>query len=476
MVPDLWPRRGKPVSLIRELRAANFRCFQAQQRVPLAPVTLLVGENSTGKTSLLALVRVLWDMAIPNSVPDFKEPPYDLGSFDEIAHHRGGRGGRAEEFTAGFTVPKEKPWLSDDYDDQDIREESRARYYDATFRRHGPSAVAVEHTIRNERAELTAQTPVNGGLEVEFRLGEALWRNAFRRFASDSLGSVNQHGSRPWRFFRSLVELKMVAEGPAAESRQPMPRGLRDLHQLNLEVNRLYLPRPFASAPVRSQPRRTYDPATAILDPEGGHIPMFLADMARRNPEAWRNIRAGLERFGREAGLFDKIGIRNLGRGRSDSGPFQVEVRRPGKRNKGAMRNLIDMGYGVSQVLPVVTELLRTIQPQMFLIQQPEVHLHPSAQAALGSFFCQAAATGKQLLIETHSDHLIDRIRMEVRDGTAGLEPNDVSLLYFERNNLSVSIHALGWDQEGNLVSRDGGIPTGYRDFFRTERRRSLGL
>ncbi len=153
----------------------------------------------------------------------------------------------------------------------------------------------------------------------------------------------------------------------------------------------------------------------------------------------------------------------------------------------GPWRNLIDMGYGVSQVLPVVTELLRTTPPRMFLVQQPEVHLHPSAQAALGSLFCQAAATGKQLLIETHSDHLIDRIRMEVRDGETALRPEDVSLLYFERNNLSVSIHALGWDQEGNLVSRgwdqedklirrDGGIPPGYREFFRTERRRSLGL
>ena len=465
------------MSLMRELRASNFRCFRAQQRVPLAPVTLLVGENSTGKTSLLALVRVLWDMAIRSRVPDFKEPPYDLGSFDDIAHHRGGRGGRAEEFTAGFTVPKEKPWLNHELTTPEERsEESRARDYDATFRGHGPAAVPVEHTIRNERATLTAHTPVGGGLDVEFKVGEARWGNAFPRLASDSLGSVNQHGSRPWRFFRSLVELRMLAGRPTAEGRQPMPRGLRDLRHLNFEADRRYLPRPFASAPVRSRPRRTYDPATAILDPEGGHMPTLLADMARRNPEAWRDIRSGLERFGRESGLFDRIGIRSFGRGRSDGGPFQVEVRRPGKRNKGPMRNLIDMGYGVSQVLPIVTELLRTRRPQMFLIQQPEVHLHPSAQAALGSLFCQAAATGRQLLIETHSDHLVDRIRMEVRDGTADLRPNDVSLLYFERDNLSVSIHALGWDQEGNLVSRGGGIPAGYRDFFRTERRRSLGL
>ena len=53
----------------------------------------------------------------------------------------------------------------------------------------------------------------------------------------------------------------------------------------------------------------------------------------------------------------------------------------------------------------------------MFLLQQPEVHLHPQAQAALGTLFCQVAAGGRQLIIETHSDYIIDRVRMDVRDG-----------------------------------------------------------
>ena len=51
----------------------------------------------------------------------------------------------------------------------------------------------------------------------------------------------------------------------------------------------------------------------------------------------------------------------------------------------------------------------------MFLLQQPEVHLHPSAQAALGTLFCQVAKPERQLVVETHSDHLLDRVRMDVR-------------------------------------------------------------
>ena len=106
----------------------------------------------------------------------------------------------------------------------------------------------------------------------------------------------------------------------------------------------------------------------------------------------------------------------------------------------------------------------------MFLLQQPEVHLHPSAQAALGSLFCQVASWKRQLIIETHSDHLIDRVRMDVRDGGSRLKPEDVSILYFERGDLEVRIHSLRIDDDGNIVD----APDSYRRFFMEETKRSL--
>ena len=75
----------------------------------LAPLTILVGENSTGKTSFLAMVRALWEVAYQDAIPDFKAPPYDLGSFDEVVHHRGKRAGRTETFGAGFRATVERP-------------------------------------------------------------------------------------------------------------------------------------------------------------------------------------------------------------------------------------------------------------------------------------------------------------------------------------------------------------------------------
>jgi len=80
----------------------SYRCFRHRQSARLAPLTFLIGENSTGKTSFLAMIQALWNMTAFYETPEFKEIPYDLGSFDEIAHHRGRRGGRAKSFQTGF--------------------------------------------------------------------------------------------------------------------------------------------------------------------------------------------------------------------------------------------------------------------------------------------------------------------------------------------------------------------------------------
>ena len=197
---------------------------------------------------------------------------------------------------------------------------------------------------------------------------------------------------------------------------------------------------------------------------------MYLASEYFQNKKTWTSLKNSLEHFGQSAGLFDEISIKALGKKGSE--PFQVQIRKFSGNLKGPPRNLIDTGYGVSQVLPVITELLRDDAPPMFLLQQPEVHLHPSAQAALGSLFCKVASPTRQLVVETHSDHLLDRVRMDVRDGKAPLKPDDVSILFFERGALDVHIHSLRLDKNGNV----GDAPESYRKFFMEETTRSLGL
>ena len=448
---------------MNQLMLKNFRCFREEQTARLAPVTLLVGENSTGKTSFMAMIRALWDVAYRRTEPDFKEEPYDLGSFDEIAHHRGGRGGRATNFEAGFAAKRRQPTKGKPATDRPYR-------FDIEFKRAGPAATPVSrrfscHDAWAEEDLTYADWPplVLLGTPNGSWVGEA---DPFPDY-------------EPWPFNvdRSTLKVRHGAESPTDEDWEQ----LRQLSQTSEEVRRFGrgMPRPYASAPVRSKPRRTYDPARPAPDPEGDYVPMYLAEVFLQDKNEWNQLKKALERFGQESGLFDEISVKSFGRKGSE--PFQVQVRKSGGRVKGPQRNLIDVGYGVSQVLPVITELFRPgsladlfgySRPSIFLLQQPEVHLHPSAQAALGSLFCQVARPDRQLIVETHSDHLLDRVRMDVRDGKTPLKPEDVSILFFERSDLDVHIHSLQIDGEGNIV----GAPDTYRSFFMNETRRSLGL
>ena len=442
----------------------NFRCFRDEQRVRLTPLTLLVGENSTGKTSFMALVRALWNAAYGGMAPDFKEAPYDLGSFDEIAHYRGGRAGRAPEFRAGFNAAPNRMNRRTKTTESD----ARLHRFEVAFSRRGTAPAPTRWLYAQDDATIAIHITEDVPWEIRYKTAKGEW--SWQAPAEQAARFRVDRSLLPHFIFYPVFEenghLKPVGNSPKMTSDDR-----RRLEWLYFQFDPTFSgQRPFASAPVRSKPRRTYDPSRPARDPEGETIPMYLSTAFFEDKKSWRELKDALERFGREAGLFDEIAVKPLGKRGSE--PFQMHVRKFGRRAKGPLRNLIDVGYGVSQALPVITELFRDDATPMFLLQQPEVHLHPSAQAALGSLFCRIAGKRRQLVVETHSDHLLDRVRMDVRDGRAKLTPDDVSILLFERDELEVHIHSLRLDQDGNVL----GAPPGYRQFFMDETKRSLKL
>lgn len=86
-------------------------------------------------------------------------------------------------------------------------------------------------------------------------------------------------------------------------------------------------------------------------------------------------------------------------------------------------------GFGLTQVLPIVTAVLCAERGGLLLLESPEIHLHPSGQAAMGEFLAEAAAAGVQILVETHSDHVLNGIRRAVKKGM--LPAEDAALHFF---------------------------------------------
>jgi hypothetical protein len=213
-----------------------------------------------------------------------------------------------------------------------------------------------------------------------------------------------------------------------------------------------------ALAPVRTRPRRTYDEFSEEFDPEGDHVPVLLARLWQEETEAGRaTLVEALNEFGESSALYKRIGVRRLGRRPTD--PFQILV-----TMAGPPVNIPDVGYGVSQALPIVVQSVLATKRGLLLLQQPEVHLHPRAQAALGSFFARVVAKeGKHLVIETHSDYLLDRVRLEVAQGR--LPADYVQILFFEKQGIETTIHEIRLDQQGNVL----GAPGSYRRFFLEE-------
>ena len=456
-----------------EITVANYRCFYHEQTARLAPLTLLVGENSTGKTSLMAMIRILEDLALGNEPEDFKREPYDLGSFDDIAHNRGTNTKQSDSFEAGFKATNMVRY-NNIYTPIDYQ-------FKATFGEKDTSPIAAHiHLDLKDcwlKVDLTKSYPL-----IRIATQNRSWNVPYgmRNTLSDIDGLQNLSRLIPFVLnYLSRLELdryqleleRRQGFQPLPEFQEPRTEEARRIHNRLIRFSRVLNQgdlqrrshRVFASAPVRSKPRRTYDPSRPILDPEGDYVPMYLANISYQRGPTWNNLKDKLQEFGKTAGLFDEISIKQLGKKHSE--PFQLQIRKFGNKPNGPSRNLIDVGYGVSQVLPVITELLREDAPTLFLLQQPEIHLHPSAQAALGSLLCQIAKPDRQLVVETHSDYLLDRIRIDVRDKKTNLKPDDISILFFERNNLEVVIHSLRIDEEGNII----GAPPNYRNFFRNE-------
>ena len=462
----------------REFILRDVRCFEGEQRGRLRPITLLVGENSTGKTTFLGCYRVLHRVfsgrsfdplaGLLDRAPDFNEEPFTMGSFRDIVRSRLGPKGRIDEFKLGLDVQEPDSGMPPYELIAAFSEQGSQPVVSALrFQFDADSFLQLRQVAENTLLEMPGNATEVSEVPLD-QMGVLLNYPELISGDRKSRSSVVQKLAPVRSYLNDLAKPRRsgrssVGGKQARAIRLPFHVGGPNLSQL------------IPVAPLRSKPKRTYDPVRETASPEGEHTPMLMMRLDRTDKRHWDSLHSELVAFGRDSGLFSDIKVKSHGKQMSD--PFQLQV----KARSGPHANIMDVGYGVSQSLPILVDIM-TEEPargrrrnggdeRTFLLQQPEVHLHPRGQAQLANLFMEAfRKRGSRFLIETHSDYIVDRVRIAVRQGR--LKPDDVSILYFEPNGRAAKIHNMSLDEHGNLLD----APPGYRDFFAKETDRLLGF
>lgn len=129
--------------------------------------------------------------------------------------------------------------------------------------------------------------------------------------------------------------------------------------------------------------------------------------------------------------------------------------------------SLMDVGFGISQILPVIIQSVLS-HNKTIIIEQPEIHIHPRLQAQLGSLLAESIKSpfGNQFIIETHSEHLLLRLQKLIRKGE--LTKEDISIIYVDRDSNGSKCLELRLDSEGDFIDEwpNGFFDEGFNEMF----------
>ncbi|MXZ18127.1 MAG: AAA family ATPase [Rhodothermaceae bacterium] len=398
---------------IDRISLSNVRCFEAEHSVALPRITVVIGENSSGKTTLLgcysAFARLVANQNAMEYNP-FNIAPFRMGAFENIArvgHKKFSLGGSANGIEFLFQFCKNKRGL---FEEQ------------VKIKPIGLEELTI--TREDSTRELRMSTP---SFEILVSADNIIYGQI-----SQWLAFAVRHGDFPYR-----EEVGQVRENGSAPPDKSPKTELND-YLKNLSNKLPWSPIILESiSPYLEPQQRQYGWNTALpIEP-------------RESEE--------LSEIGRKLSLFDQIRIRSTG----DSS-FELEV---GFNNH--FFNVSDVGLGIHAILPALRAMRKEGPNKTILLQQPEAHLHPMAQAQLAELI---AHSPHQFIVESHSDFIINRLSICVRKEILDFE--DVGILWLEKTGTAATIHELGFDENGNLL----GAPAKYREFFNKETDDYLGI
>lgn len=239
-----------------------------------------------------------------------------------------------------------------------------------------------------------------------------------------------------------------VSVGPAGFLLDPIfadpddPKRFLPLWGLNRVIettlkNTLYLG-PFRQPPLRTYPTRGSSPVE--VGPQGEAAVTMLANeiIQRQNREHASQVARWLEALG----IGKTLSVKRV----ASSDLFDLEV----KLRDGKSFSVPDLGYGVSQVLPVLVQCSFAPRGATLLFEQPEIHLHPVAAKRLAQVFRETATEKHaRLLIETHSPDLVRQLQLDAGNGL--IPANDIAIYLVERSEGASVVRRLGLEEDGEI-------------------------
>lgn len=470
---------------MESFRLFNIKSFEDTGEIDIKPITVFVGKNSSGKSSLVRFPVVLAQTFMEDTISPiiFNGKQVDYGNFEDVVHgHEGKEVGFKMNlpntiFGRGLMIPGNgtsvksfvfntlEPKLSASVEvivqktNGKIDLQSQILYINgqkiwSSERNKNNHDFKLFYIIKNAASNKRfspLQQPLSLNLsilEINRFILYSSWNFRSKKSLENSLNFLQEKFPQ-----LSQSELISLLEMPTSndknidlkEEAQKAYDFINSLYLTFLIINEImrvinsYFNRSHIQlhyiGPFRTNPERTYRASESLKDSVGiygENVSMLLYQAKRDQHPVFEEVNQWLK----EA-LGYSIKIEDI----PDSNLFRIKVATD-ENPRGD--NLIDVGYGISQILPIVTQLYyksqksgyrryRASYEDIYIVEQPEIHLHPNAQAELGNLFVEKISNKKtKILVETHSEHLIRRLQSLVADPDNDFNVDDVAIYYVD--------------------------------------------
>lgn len=430
--------------MLTELQVKNFKAWEDTGSIRLAPLTIVFGGNSSGKSSLGHLLLALKQTM---QISDRRRALHlgdensliDLGTFADCVH--GHNLSVPLEFALKWKLPHRM----------------HIRNPLSGSEGYAGDQLALRSTLRADKAG----QPLTE--EIQYRLFDG--KKKTLEITHSRQGNGGTLEANPLRLVHAQGR-KWPAEPPEKFYRFADRTLLRYqnadfLADFALETERV-LDDLYYLGPLRSPPRRVYQwsgDSPPDVGQEGEYAIPALLSAAAEGRKLNRGHRRGKQRFDEfiaawlvELGIIAKFRVKAVAEGRKE---YEVLVR---TQAEAPEVKLTDVGFGVSQVLPALVQAFFSPVGSTVWMEQPEIHLHPRAQSVLADAFISAihsyedgSPRGTQLIIETHSEHFLNRLQRRVAEGT--LQTDEVAVYFVKNRKGTAQLETLELDENGEIAN-----------------------